>query len=376
MSALTLTLMPDADQQPRPSPELVARARAYREAGGSPAPAKASATVILLRDGREQLEVFMLRRHLGMLFAGGMYVFPGGVVDAADYVGRNDEEAHVFAAIRETFEECGVLLASSPATDVSALEADRVALIEHRATFDELLARHRAVAQPHLLRPWSRWVTPDFEPRRYDTHFYVAIAPALGDARFVGGEADAAQWVAPELALAAQESGRVAAHAAHGMDPSRADHVHFGSGRAGSERGPHPRAGAGAHRPGRRAAALGGHRTVTTSASSEQPTARTFLVRASNPSPMTLDGTNTWVLVAPGQTHAIVVDPGPDDASHRHAVMAALEAAGANQVALILLTHGHADHAAGAPALHQLIAAPTRAMAQVHCSAGSAAAGR
>ncbi len=205
--APTLTVMPDADQQPRPSPELVARARAYREAGGSPAPAKASATVILLRDGREQLEVFMLRRHLGMLFAGGMYVFPGGVVDAADCVGRSDEEAHVFAAIRETFEECGVLLASSPATDVSALEADRVALIEHRATFDELLARHRAVAQPHLLRPWSRWVTPDFEPRRYDTHFYVAIAPALGDARFVGGEADAAQWVAPELALAAQERG-------------------------------------------------------------------------------------------------------------------------------------------------------------------------
>ena len=88
---------------------------------------------------------------------------------------------------------------------------------------------------------------------------------------------------------------------------------------------------------------------MTTDPSPEHPTARTFLVRANNPSPMTLDGTNTWVLVAPGQTRAIVVDPGPDDASHRHAVMAAVEDAGANQVALILLTHGHADHAAGAP---------------------------
>ncbi|HEY5200949.1 MAG TPA: NUDIX domain-containing protein [Acidothermaceae bacterium] len=199
--------MSDADQlRLPPSPELVARARAYRESGGSPAPAKASATVILLRDGAQQLEVFMIRRHMGMLFAGGMYVFPGGVVDAADHVGRDHEQAHAFAAIRETFEECGVLLASRANLDPTKLEADRLALIEHRATFDEVLARHGAVAQPQLLRPWSRWITPDFEPRRYDTYFYVAIAPAQ-DARFVGGEADAAQWVAPEFAVGAQKSG-------------------------------------------------------------------------------------------------------------------------------------------------------------------------
>jgi 8-oxo-dGTP pyrophosphatase MutT (NUDIX family) len=206
--ALTLTFMSDVDQPPQPpSPELVARARAYRESGGSPAPAKASATVILLRDGPKQLEVFMIRRHMGMVFAGGMYVFPGGVVDAADHVGRDHAQAHAFAAIRETFEECGVLLALGPKADPTKLEADRLALIEHRATFDEVLAQHRAVAQPNLLRPWSRWITPDFEPRRYDTHFYVAIAPAQEDARFVGGEADAAQWVAPELAVGAHERG-------------------------------------------------------------------------------------------------------------------------------------------------------------------------
>ena len=67
---------------------MVERARAYRESGGSPAPVKPSATVILLRDGLRQLEVFMIRRHQRMLFAGGMYVFPGGVVDPADRVGR------------------------------------------------------------------------------------------------------------------------------------------------------------------------------------------------------------------------------------------------------------------------------------------------
>ncbi|HEY5051725.1 MAG TPA: hypothetical protein VII50_12560, partial [Acidothermaceae bacterium] len=156
----------------------------------------------------EHLEVFMIRRHMGMLFAGGMYVFPGGVVDATDHVGRDHREAHAFAAIRETYEECGVLFASGPETDLANLEADRLALIEHRATFDEVLARHAAMAQPHLLQPWSRWITPDFEPRRYDTYFYVAIAAAQHkDARFVGGEADAAQWVAPEHAIAAQERG-------------------------------------------------------------------------------------------------------------------------------------------------------------------------
>lgn len=149
----------------------------------------------------------MIRRHIGMLFAGGMYVFPGGVLDASDHVGRDQAQAHAFAAIRETFEECGVLLASSREIDVAALEADRLALIDHRATFDEVLGRHGAVLQPELLRPWSRWITPDFEPRRYDTYFYVAIAPAHEDARFVGGEADAAQWVAPEFAVAAQKRG-------------------------------------------------------------------------------------------------------------------------------------------------------------------------
>ena len=149
----------------------------------------------------------MIRRHTRMLFAGGMYVFPGGVVDEADYLGRDGEQAHAFAAIRETFEECGVLLASGPDPDPTTLEEDRLALVEHRVTFDEVLARHGAIVQPQLLRAWSRWITPEFEPRRYDTYFYVALAPAREDPRFVGGEADAAQWVTPAHAIAAQERG-------------------------------------------------------------------------------------------------------------------------------------------------------------------------
>jgi glyoxylase-like metal-dependent hydrolase (beta-lactamase superfamily II) len=109
---------------------------------------------------------------------------------------------------------------------------------------------------------------------------------------------------------------------------------------------------------------------VTTTPSPEHPTTRAFVVRASNHSPMTLEGTNTWVLVEPGDHQAIVVDPGPDDATHRDAVMAAVEAAGAKQVGLIVLTHGHADHAEGAPALSRRAAAPIRAIAPTYCSPG------
>jgi glyoxylase-like metal-dependent hydrolase (beta-lactamase superfamily II) len=86
---------------------------------------------------------------------------------------------------------------------------------------------------------------------------------------------------------------------------------------------------------------------------------------------MTLDGTNTWVLVEPGERVAVVVDPGPDDARHRDAVLAAVTAAGADEVALVLLTHGHPDHADGARPLADLVDAPIRAVASNLCSAST-----
>jgi len=85
------------------------------------------------------------------------------------------------------------------------------------------------------------------------------------------------------------------------------------------------------------------------------PYASVLLAR--NPSPMTLDGTNTWLLRAPGSGSCLVVDPGPDDPGHLHAVAAA-----AGEVTGILLTHGHLDHSAGAAALRALTRAPVRAL--------------
>lgn len=200
-------LPPVLPQVPLPAPELVERARAFRVAGVAPVPAKPSATVLLLREDPAGVEVFMLRRRPTMAFAGGMYVFPGGVSDRSDGYCRGVDDPLVVTAIRETFEESGLLLASGTMADPVALEADRIALLEHRASLDDVLERHGLAARPDLLRPWSRWVTPEFEPRRYDTRFLVAVAPAGQDARDTGGESDAAQWVAPSVALAAAERG-------------------------------------------------------------------------------------------------------------------------------------------------------------------------
>jgi len=98
--------------------------------------------------------------------------------------------------------------------------------------------------------------------------------------------------------------------------------------------------------------------------------ARVRLVRAPNPSPMTLDGTNTWVLTEPGRNLAVVVDPGPDDPAHAAAIGAAVSESGADAVGLVVLTHGHPDHAAGAAAFAARAGAPVRAAEPSLCAGG------
>ncbi len=201
---------------------LVERARAFY-AGAEPAVApKASATVMLLRDGAGGLEVYLLRRVTSMAFAAGMYAFPGGGVDPrdadadlawtgstvevwADRLGVSPELARalVAAAVRETFEEAGVLLAGpSPDAVVGDMrdeswEADRLALLDRSQALSELLETRGLVLRADLLRPWAHWITPEFEPRRYDTSFFVAALPAEQQTRHVGGEADRVVWMRP-----------------------------------------------------------------------------------------------------------------------------------------------------------------------------------
>lgn len=197
----------------------------------TPAVPRQAATVLLLRDGQAGVEVYLLRRVRGMPFAGGMSAYPGGGVDVRDadadvaWTGPSpaqwaasfhcDERLArelVCAAVRETFEESGVLLAS--ALDGSVLdpssaewEAERLALMARERSLSEVLAAHRVILRADLLRPWAHWITPETEPRRYDTKFFTAAVPAGQEPRDVSGEADEAGWVGVADALAENERG-------------------------------------------------------------------------------------------------------------------------------------------------------------------------
>jgi 8-oxo-dGTP pyrophosphatase MutT (NUDIX family) len=221
-------------------PSLQERATAFLAAGADAevAPARDAATVVLLRDGGTAgLEVYLLRRTGSMAFAAGMHVFPGGSVDPRDAEAHVDwagppparwaewlacderlARALVCAAVRETFEESGVLLAghvSGSPEDVVAdtttddVERDRLALLDRSLSMAELLARRGLVLRSDLLRPWAHWITPEFEPRRFDTRFFVAAVPPGQRPRHVSTEADSATWLPVSDAVAAHDAGRL-----------------------------------------------------------------------------------------------------------------------------------------------------------------------
>lgn len=168
-----------------------------------------------------------------MAFAAGMYVFPGGSVDPADtdlpdrswagppvadwcrVLNASAELARglVCAAVRETFEESGVLLAGPSAEEVVSdttherWEIERKGLLEGQRSLGALLAERSLMLRSDLLRAWAHWVTPEIEERRYDTRFFVAALPTGQCTREVGGESDRTQWVTPARALAAHRRG-------------------------------------------------------------------------------------------------------------------------------------------------------------------------
>ena len=223
------------DASRRLPPALAEHARAYLEGRSEPAQPRDAATVVLLRDGGSGLEAYLLRRHRGMAFAAGMYAFPGGTVDPRDadaavgWAGPPPQEwgqrlgcapdlarALVCAAVRETFEESGVLLAGQSATAVVAdttgedWERERAALVDRSLGFADLLLRRGLVLRSDLLGAWAHWITPEFERRRYDTRFFLAALPAGQRTRDVSGEADTVVWMSPGDAVAEADSGALA----------------------------------------------------------------------------------------------------------------------------------------------------------------------
>jgi 8-oxo-dGTP pyrophosphatase MutT (NUDIX family) len=232
------------------------RAREFAAAGLRPAVPRDAATVILVRPetGQETgpetapetapgietagVEVYLLLRTQALEFAPGACVFPGGSVDARDAdpsiaetgwtgpapadfghllgVPADRARALVCAAVRETFEESGVLLAGpSPAELVphsTDLAQDRRALLDGSLSLSELLSRRGLLLRADLLTPWARWITPEVSPRRFDTWFFAAALPAgqlAGLAAAGPGESDSGTWWRPGAALEAARAGQI-----------------------------------------------------------------------------------------------------------------------------------------------------------------------
>ncbi|MFB7494593.1 NUDIX hydrolase [Streptomyces sp. NPDC056161] len=215
-------------------PEWPDRIRALADGTLTPVRPKRAATVLLLKDTAAGPAVHMLRRRASMAFAGGAYAYPGGGVDPrdddlrvrwagpprawwADRLGIDEAgaQAVVCAAVRETYEEAGVLLAGPTPDSVTGdttgadWEADRAALAAHELSFAEFLDRRGLVLRSDLLAPWARWITPEFEARRYDTWFFVAALPQGQRTRNASTEADRTVWTGPAEAAAGYDRGEL-----------------------------------------------------------------------------------------------------------------------------------------------------------------------
>jgi 8-oxo-dGTP pyrophosphatase MutT (NUDIX family) len=189
-----------------------------------------ASTILLLRDSVEQeIEVFMMVRHHEIEFNSGALVFPGGSVEKGDrevvaspalYSGGEglevDELSFRIAAIRETFEESGILLArprgsqalidAKRASEIEA--ASRTALSEGKTTFLRILADNGLAVALDELVPYAHWITPQGLPKRFDTWFFLAAAPPEQIGAHDGREATDSLWLSPREAVAGGESGR------------------------------------------------------------------------------------------------------------------------------------------------------------------------
>jgi 8-oxo-dGTP pyrophosphatase MutT (NUDIX family) len=196
---------------------------------GQAVPARDAATVAVLRDGPAGRETFLLRRRATMAFAAGKYVFPGGSVQDSDFdpvpwagpepgmwAGwlscREDlAGALVVAAVREVFEETGLLLAGADGMAVTGetggLADDRRSVESRQVTFGAFLCARGLWLRADLLSPWAHWITPLFQPRRFDTRFFVAMLPAGQSADVLTTESDHGEWVTIERALADVRDG-------------------------------------------------------------------------------------------------------------------------------------------------------------------------
>jgi 8-oxo-dGTP pyrophosphatase MutT (NUDIX family) len=184
-----------------------------------PAETRPAATVVLARDGDAGLEVLLLRRARSSGFVPGAYVFPGGRVDEQDadprVTGRlagldpaagGPGPAYLVAAVREAFEETGLLLVEGD-PDADALRGWRGRLLAGEVDFAAVLEALDARIAAGRMAYLAHWITPEAEPRRYDTRFFLAAVPAGSRAAPDPREMTDAVWLAPAAALDRFQAG-------------------------------------------------------------------------------------------------------------------------------------------------------------------------
>ena len=202
-----------------------------------PVPAKPAATIALLRDSPSRMEILLLRRDRSASFVPGAYVFPGGRVDqedwtkttlarvdgltpetAADRLGLADTNppaiAYYVAALREAFEETGILIGVGPnseAPPTAAEDADievlRNGLMEGHVSFTEALEQLSCRIDGSSIEYLAHWITPEREPRRFDTRFFAARVQADTEPMFDTREMTDAVWVTPQDAISRNQAG-------------------------------------------------------------------------------------------------------------------------------------------------------------------------
>jgi len=375
----------------------------------APAPVRPAATVLLLRDGPHGLEVLMTRRSLTASFAPGAYVFPGGGIDAADAQAhgqstrrRTQSDRHLtqaIAAIRESFEELGVLLARR--ADGAHLDTAQIAALDRQAPFAAQCATHGLTLSGAEVFVLAHWVTDRDLPRRFDVPFLVARMPEGQEPVADESEQFEPLWVRPADALARHAAGQffiifptIRTLARLQAYPT-VDAVLQACGQ--SLAGPpqerlHPLGGPGEARAGGnahdeplftscpRAGLMNGHESRHME--HEQPFGELALVSpdgqivhelawqterpvpllknlqrltAPNPGFMTGPGTNSYLVGDPACGH-IAIDPGPDDAGH----IERLWRAAGGDLRAIVCTHSHPDHSPGSARLQSLCTAAGR----------------
>lgn len=189
---------------------------------------RTASTVLLMREAAGGMEIFMVQRHRAIEFSSGALVFPGGSMDSndreiaadpvlvADRGGLDLDTAAIrIGGIRETFEESGILLARPrgssslvSAAKAEALGPQREALDEGKVSFADILRQHELTPAIDLLALFAHWITPVNLPKRFDTHFLLALAPSDQVGKHDGKESVDSVWLSPKAALDAAASGR------------------------------------------------------------------------------------------------------------------------------------------------------------------------